>query len=152
MKKYLSILVLALLVSFQSCKESKEAQENQEVEAVEDTRTKASSEDKKIMLLNREQLDKSLDRIAGMQLVDVRTPEEYNAGHIRRSVNIDINNALFKEKLAELNLSKAVYVYCQKGSRSGRATQMLIEMGVPRVYDLEGGFSAWEADGYAVEK
>jgi rhodanese-related sulfurtransferase len=104
--------------------------------------------------LGKEQSDKSvvLDVVSyanaiskpKVQLVDVRTPEEFNKGHIENAINIDFRNKEVFEKLfAKLNKNKPVYVYCRSGARSQRAARKLVEMGFLKIYDLEGGYMSW---------
>lgn len=82
-----------------------------------------------------------------VQLVDVRTVEEYNAGHIDDAINIDITNKeTFKQKAAALDTTKAIYIYCQKGGRSKRASRTLESLGFIEVYDFSGGWHAWSKE------
>lgn len=87
---------------------------------------------------------KSLLKNSEAQLIDVRTAEEHSEGSIPNSVNIDFYAEDFKTQLAKLDKNKPVLVYCRSGNRSGQTSQILNEMGFKEVYDLEGGFSAWE--------
>ena len=79
-----------------------------------------------------------------VQLFDVRTPEEYNLGHIEGSINIDFKNQknfnLFFEKLDKKN---PIYLYCRSGNRSKKSADILIKLGFSEVYDLKGGFVEW---------
>ena len=85
-------------------------------------------------------------------LIDVRTPQEYEQGHLENAVNINIADKSFAEEVGKLDRSEAVYVYCKVGGRSARAASMLKEMGFEEVYDLEGGISNWERSGMKVVK
>ena len=75
-------------------------------------------------------------------LLDVRTPEEYSLGHLEGSMNINWYDNDFKDKVAVLERSKTVYVYCKAGGRSAKAATMLREMGFKDVVNLEGGYDA----------
>lgn len=77
------------------------------------------------------------------QLVDVRTPEEYNDGFISGAVNYDWNGGDFDEQARTLDQSKPVYVYCLSGGRSSNAAARLREMGFDEVYNMSGGIMAW---------
>lgn len=84
--------------------------------------------------------------IAGdsIQLVDVRTPQEYKAGYIQNAINIDYFDALnFSLKFEKLNKDKPIYLYCRSGSRSQKAANKLVEMGFKEIYDLKGGYMNW---------
>jgi len=79
-----------------------------------------------------------------VQLVDVRTPDEYNAGKIDDAINIDyFNQETFKKEFEKLDKDKALYVYCKSGHRSHESAVLLEEMGFKEIYDLEGGYMAW---------
>ena len=79
-----------------------------------------------------------------VQLVDVRTPEEYNAGYIDNAINIDyFDQEKFKQAFKKLDKDKPVYVYCRSGSRSNMSAIILKELGFTKLYDLDGGYIAW---------
>lgn len=79
----------------------------------------------------------------GVQLVDVRTPDEFAAGNISGSVNIDVLTGHFGETAATM-LDKAytVAVYCRSGNRSKNAAKTLSMMGY-NVVELDGGYNDW---------
>lgn len=81
-------------------------------------------------------------------LIDVRTPEEYSAGHIADSVNISVDS--LASRLSEVPKDAPVVVYCRSGNRSATAAQILVQAGYTNVYDL-GGIQAWQAAGLPVE-
>jgi glutamine cyclotransferase len=81
-------------------------------------------------------------------ILDVRTPDEFNGGHIGNAVNIDFYSPDFKSNLEKLDRNKLYLVYCLTGGRSASASQMLSELGFPRVYNLAGGITRWIQDGY----
>lgn len=79
----------------------------------------------------------------GVQLVDVRTPDEYAAGNIPGSVNIDVLTGKFGETAsALLDRAYTVAVYCRSGNRSKNAAQVLSMMGY-NVVELNGGYNEW---------
>ncbi len=77
-------------------------------------------------------------------LVDVRTPEEYNAGHIDNSLNINWFDSDFAKQMQSIGKDETIYVYCRKGSRSAKAAAVLDSLGYKNVVDLEGGYNAWK--------
>ena len=79
----------------------------------------------------------------GVQLIDVRTPQEYSNGKIGNAKNIDFYSSSFKTDINKLDKSKPVLVYCHSGNRSGQAVNMMKSMGFTEVYDLKGGWSNW---------
>jgi len=81
------------------------------------------------------------------QLLDVRTPEEYNQEHIENATNVNWNDADFASKAEKFDKSKPLFVYCKVGGRSSQAAFKLIELGFNEVYNLEGGIMKWNAAG-----
>lgn len=79
------------------------------------------------------------------QLVDVRTPQEYEAGHIPGALNIDVRSADFDTQVAKLNKKKPVAVYCRSGVRSRIAASKLAGMGFT-VYNLDKGINGWNGE------
>lgn len=79
-----------------------------------------------------------------VQLIDVRTPEEFSAGHIENAVNINIYEPNFLAKLEALNKKKPVLVYCKGGGRSADAVAQMKKMGFRNVVELQQGIMKWE--------
>ncbi len=79
-----------------------------------------------------------------VQLVDVRTPEEYDAGHIDNAVNYNIiDSETFLKQIEDLNKETPVYLYCKMGGRSNRAAELLKGKGFVKIYDYSGGYNDW---------
>ena len=82
--------------------------------------------------------------VNNVQLIDVRTSEEFNAGHIEGAINIDFKNEeVFYQSFQRLNKKNPVYVYCRSGNRSKKSADKLLELGFSKVYDLKGGYIEW---------
>lgn len=89
----------------------------------------------------------------GIQLLDVRTSNEYNQGHIANAFQADWNNPeQFKERTASLDKHKPLYVYCLAGSRSAAAQKWLLKEGFEVVYNLQGGMNAWNLEDLPIEE
>ncbi|MFK5880390.1 MAG: rhodanese-like domain-containing protein [Flavobacteriaceae bacterium] len=84
------------------------------------------------------------------QLIDIRTPEEYNEGYIKNAVNINFFDDDFMEQMSKLNKDEPLYIYCRSGGRSGRASDKLEEAGFTKVYDLGVGMNGWRKEEKAV--
>ena len=82
-----------------------------------------------------------------IQLLDVRTPGEFQDQHIDHATNINWNGANFEKEVAVLDKSKPVYIYCKSGGRSNQAAHKLAEMGYTKIYELNGGMMKWNAAG-----
>jgi rhodanese-related sulfurtransferase len=76
-------------------------------------------------------------------LLDVRTPEEYKAGHIAGAINIPVDE--LRCRLNELPKNKAIYIYCQIGLRGYLASRILLQSGFEKVVNLSGGYRLWDA-------
>ena len=86
-----------------------------------------------------------------IQVLDVRTPSEYESGHLKNAILADwTNQEEFIKKVQLIDKSKTVYTYCHSGGRSGQATTWLIKNGFT-VYNLDGGIAAWKKAGKPVE-
>ena len=97
-----------------------------------------------------EQAEKQL--AAGAQLLDVRTKEEWDKGHLKGATLVTVTEEAFLDKVkAALDPKKGVVVYCKSGGRSAKAAQLLRAAGFT-VYDLDGGITAWKSAGKPVVK
>jgi rhodanese-related sulfurtransferase len=85
-------------------------------------------------------------------ILDVRTPDEFNEGHIANAVNIDYYSDSFRGDLDRLDKDKTYLLYCRSGSRSGRVLPLMGELGFERVYNMGGGFVQWEMKGFPAAK
>jgi rhodanese-related sulfurtransferase len=85
-------------------------------------------------------------------ILDVRSPKEYEAGHLKNSVLINFNAKDFDEQIRKLDRAKTYAVYCAVGGRSAKACDKLDALTFPKVYNLTGGIKAWEKAGKPVEK
>lgn len=81
-----------------------------------------------------------------VEIVDVRTPEEYAEGYIGGAINIDVQSPDFpKEAAMALDRTKTIYVYCRSGKRSLKAAEELMKLGY-KVVNLKGGIMEWTGD------
>jgi len=85
-------------------------------------------------------------------IFDVRTPEEYEAGHIPGAINIPHDR--LADRIGEFApyQDMEVVVYCRSGKRAGIAETALAAAGFRNVKDLEGHMQQWEADGYPMDQ
>lgn len=80
-----------------------------------------------------------------VQLIDVRTPNEYKAGHIDDAINIDVMKMeSFVQEVEKLDKAKPIYLYCKIGGRSKKASKKLEELGFTTIYDFSGGYIKWQ--------
>lgn len=132
MRRTFSVVLLSALVYFVSCQDSTtngQVKENISVDVFE----------KKIL------------ETPNVQLIDVRTAEEYADGHLKGARNMNVNREDYKEQFNTLDKNRPVYVYCLSGGRSGNAAKIMQNMGFREVYNMEGGFMKWDAAGKHIE-
>jgi len=80
-------------------------------------------------------------------VLDVRTDDEVAEGIIPNAIHIDIYKGQeFIDEIEELDKSKNYYVYCRSGNRSGKACQIMEQLGFENAYNLEGGMLEWTGD------
>lgn len=103
----------------------------------------AQNKDKYLLSIN--DFETKLRENSGIaQLVDVRTPEEFMRGHLKRSINLNFNDDNFEDIVkAKLDKNRPVFVYCFSGRRSTDAAAFLRDLGYKEVYDMAGGFAKW---------
>jgi len=94
--------------------------------------------------LDPQNFDKKLKESKEAILIDVRTPGEFAQGHLVNALSIDIYANDFKSRVAKLDKTKPVFVYCKAGSRSGSAVDIMEDMGFKEIYDLSGGIISWQ--------
>lgn len=101
-----------------------------------------SQSDSKIKVISKNEFKQEISKDS-IQLIDVRTPEEFKKGSINKAKNINVNDQNFETEIQKLNKQKPVYVYCRSGSRSEMAAKKMIELGFTEVIDLQGGYLNW---------
>ncbi len=126
MKKLLLLGAMSLLFGLQACKK--------------DT-------PQEVKMVSALQVYEAVYGADALQLIDVRTEEEYQVSHLKSAQNICVTSTDFKEKVEKLDKDKPVYVYCKKGGRSAKAAEILKDMGFTKVYDLQGGLTSWQEEG-----
>ena len=87
---------------------------------------------------------------SGLTVLDVRTPDEFAAGRIADSTNIDFYAPEFEDLLRELDRDTPYFVYCNSGNRSATTIDTMRDLGFTEVYELAGGIQAWSVAGLEV--
>ena len=85
-------------------------------------------------------------------VLDVRTPQEFAAGHIPGSTNLNIRSPDFDKRVSELDKNQSYIVHCARGGRSASACEKMKGLQFKALYDFSGGFDAWTKAGKKVEK
>ena len=141
MKKIIVVLSSVLLVSMYSCSG------NSNTEA---TTEQVVQQEEIIVDVTVSQF-KDLIATEGTVL-DVRTPEEWAEGTIPNAEKMNYNDDDFASQVEKLDKTKPVFVYCKRGGRSAGAAEILKEKGFTKVYNLDGGITAWIDEGQEVVK
>jgi len=85
-------------------------------------------------------------------ILDIRTPGEFQSGHLAKSIPIDFYSPTFADQLNRLNKTKTYLVYCRTGNRSTKSLELFKKLKFQKVYHMTSGISAWTSEGFAVVK
>lgn len=102
--------------------------------------------------LNSPEIKEVLRKNKAIVILDVRTPEEFAAGHLKGAQNIDIRQQDAYSKLDKLNPKTTYLVYCRTNHRSGLAVDYMMQKGFKNVYQMMDSFPGWTANNFAYEK
>ncbi|TRX20793.1 rhodanese-like domain-containing protein [Flavobacterium franklandianum] len=102
---------------------------------------------KNIETIAAETFAKKIKETPKPQILDVRTPEEFDSEHIDNAININWLSNDFATNIKKIDKSKPVFLYCKSGGRSAKAAAKLEELGFKKIYNLEGGMMKWNATG-----
>lgn len=91
-------------------------------------------------------------RSSDFVVLDIRTPQEFQNGHIEGAINIDYRSPTFGADLDRLEKTKTYFVYCRIGRRSGDAIGIMIRKGFTSIYRTPGDIVAWRAAGLPLVK
>lgn len=104
---------------------------------------------KKYENISPEAFSEKITATQNPQILDVRTPQEYETGHIENAENVNWLSDDFVANTENYDKSKPVFVYCKSGGRSKKAVEKLSELGFKTIYELDGGILKWNAAGLA---
>jgi rhodanese-related sulfurtransferase len=86
-----------------------------------------------------------LERQGGTLVVlDVRTPEEFDGGHLQGATNINVMAPDFEGRVSTLDRGKDYLVYCRTGNRSARAVQAMARLGFTKIHHMTEGIVGWQ--------
>lgn len=94
--------------------------------------------------ITREQATTLLYNADDMIIIDVRSSEEFNTGHIDNAINVDFKSGDFQSKLEVLDKAKTYIVYCRSGAISAKAKETMFSLGFNHLYLLKGGYVDWQ--------
>ena len=107
--------------------------------------------DSKINIISSEEMQTFL-KVDDVQLVDVRSNEDFKKESIPTAQNIDYFSPTFLDDIESLDKTKPVFVYCNTGKRSAKCAKKMVDAGFTKIYDLDGGISKWKHDGFETNK
>ena len=85
-------------------------------------------------------------------ILDIRTPAEYNSGHLANSVLIDFYSSTFADQLSQLDKEKAYLIYCRTGNRSSKSMEIFNKLKFQNIYHMASGIRGWAARGFSIVK
>ena len=129
--KALSIFILLTVFSFVYCTSESDMVDGSDQVA----KTVTTEEFAELIRDNRDN--------PGFQIIDIRTPAEYNEVRLENAINIDYYSETFSDDLDELDKNKTYLVYCRSGNRGGMALSIFKELGFKTVYNMGGGIIKW---------
>ena len=102
--------------------------------------------------ISQQELLENLQSNPAPLVLDVRTPREYQGGHVPGAVNLEYRQ--IPSRLADLApaMEREIVVYCEVGPRAQAAQSMLLQAGFTNVRHLQGDMSAWRRNGLPTER
>ena len=85
-------------------------------------------------------------------ILDIRTPGEFQSGHLPKSIPIDFYSNTFADQLSRLDKGKTFLIYCRTGNRSTKSLEIFKKLKFQKIYHMASGISAWKSEGFTVVK
>ena len=114
--------------------------------AQESTRVKAVSAKEAADLIEKHKVDNDF------AILDIRTPGEFQSGHLANSILIDFYSKTFADQLSRLDKEKTFLIYCRSGNRSTTSLEIFKKLKFQNVYHMSYGIRAWKSEGFSVVK
>ncbi len=102
--------------------------------------------------VSSQQVNTMLQKEKNWVVLDVRTPNEFNEGHIKGAININIYDQNAPGRIDKLNRNAKYIVYCRTHNRSGIAVEHMMQSGFKTIYQMMDGFPGWAANRLPVQK
>ncbi|MGA7687723.1 MAG: rhodanese-like domain-containing protein [Jiangellales bacterium] len=83
-------------------------------------------------------------------VIDVRTPQEYAAGHVAGALNINVESPTFADEIEALPKDQTYVIYCRSGNRSAAAAEQMADAGFTDLYDVDAGLATLAEAGVAL--
>jgi rhodanese-related sulfurtransferase len=85
-------------------------------------------------------------------ILDIRTPGEYQSGHLQNSILIDFYSKTFLDQINRLDRQKSYLIYCRSGNRSSKSLNLFKELHFLKIYHLSSGINGWNSEGLLLVK
>jgi len=85
-------------------------------------------------------------------ILDIRTPGEFQSGHLQSAILIDFYSQTFADQLSRLDKEKKFLIYCRTGNRSARSLEIFKKLKFQKIYHMANGISTWYSEGFPVVK
>ena len=85
-------------------------------------------------------------------ILDIRTPGEFQSGHLQSALLIDFYSQTFVDQLSRLDKEKTFLIYCRTGNRSTRSLEIFKKLKFQKIYHMANGISTWYSEGFPVVK
>ncbi len=96
--------------------------------------------------LNAEEFEKAIEASPEAVILDVRSPMEYQQGHLKNSVLLDFYSRTIQADIDALDKSKEYLIYCRSGARSASACNYMAQSGFAKVTNMAGGILTWRGE------
>ena len=85
-------------------------------------------------------------------ILDIRTPGEFQSGHIENSIMIDFYSKTFAEEVNRLDKGKTYLIHCRSGNRSTRSMELFKKLQFQKIFHLSSGINGWNSEGLPLVK
>lgn len=106
----------------------------------------------KVVQVSSVETNQLLTKNKSVVVLDVRTPQEFAAGHLKGAINIDIYGQDFYSRIDKLNKKSTYVVYCRTHNRSTATVNYMKQNGFALVYQMMDGFPGWAGNKLPYEK
>lgn len=114
-----------------------------------------AQQDRNITALSPQEASDLIEKHKGdsnFVILDIRTPGEYQSGHLQNAVMIDYYSKSFADEIGRLDKEKSYLVYCRSGNRSARSMDLFKKLQFQKIYHLSSGINSWNSEGLPLVK
>ena len=115
----------------------------------------SAQENTRIMTVSAKEAADLIDKHVGdsdFAILDIRTPGEFQSGHLQSAILIDFYSQTFADQLSRLDKEKNFLIYCRTGNRSARSLEIFKKLKFQKIYHMANGISTWKSEGFPVVK